>query len=861
MSYSGQFSSSSQNTDTLNSDEKSSTDELSRIDLYDDQSFNSSIDLKEAEVDVSTKMKSHIVKHHPLEVSSRSSLSDEDDEEEEALHQKNPPASPDAQSKRRIKRLHDFITTNIDETHDENASYYNTAHLLWNNRSKLFTSLKKPGGWSFNSTPQSSELVKIEANESPKKDGTEENNSSFLQELQKKVPLNVFNKSFDNEQQPVNETSENSSKKHSRTGSGLSLSFSSLLNKHKNSNEDETSEEVLDQEMQQIEVKEEKELKETPKEEESSNQIEIETLLIFFNFLFSYSIIPLPDSFVIFINGIIFGFIASFLLIFFMPLSRNSNSMTSSSNRILVNREINKTIPSFHEIIKPFKGWVNEIHSYSVENYHISNTHSTFITLDNSSIRLQTPAKNIPRRSVYNEEMSHPTTFVHQRIYSLIGAEIFLEPKELVDKRIWSKKYPLCIRIKPEHKTSYDIEDETTSQDFVVLYLFGRTCKQKEEWFYRIQRAINMGATPEDQPKSNKQTDWTLLEDSDNPVQIHSCQMKDINRKPMKIYQDYYLHLTRHLPQQTYKDEMKKKNQLEESDKENDVSWVNIFISRVMFDFLRQSSWTNRLFVKIQKKLDKIKLPYFVQSLKLVEMNLGTSTPYIQQISLPRMDKQGIWVEAEVSYHGSFQMTLETFLILTKLGKQDEEDKHRDMKIINSKKMSAIIHSDEEDSAESSDEEYSESVAEKIVQTVVKSPSAKLSDANQPASQHQSKKWVQYLDSITRNKYFQKAAETHFIRRKLETVSQTPVLLTVELLQLHGVVTIHIPTPPSDRVWYGFREPPEMELKAYPKVGERSVRLFHVTGWIADKLKQEIFKLLVLPNMEDLQIPFLFSNR
>lgn len=56
MSYSGQFSSSSQNTDTLNSDEKSSTDELSRIDLYDDQSFNSSIDLKEAEVDVSTKV-------------------------------------------------------------------------------------------------------------------------------------------------------------------------------------------------------------------------------------------------------------------------------------------------------------------------------------------------------------------------------------------------------------------------------------------------------------------------------------------------------------------------------------------------------------------------------------------------------------------------------------------------------------------------------------------------------------------------------------------------------------------------------------------------------------------------------------
>ena len=40
-------------------------------------------------------MKSHIVKHHPLEVSSRSSLSDEDDEEEGASYQKNPPASPE----------------------------------------------------------------------------------------------------------------------------------------------------------------------------------------------------------------------------------------------------------------------------------------------------------------------------------------------------------------------------------------------------------------------------------------------------------------------------------------------------------------------------------------------------------------------------------------------------------------------------------------------------------------------------------------------------------------------------------------------------------------------------------------------
>ena len=63
------------------------------------------------------------------------------------------------------------------------------------------------------------------------------------------------------------------------------------------------------------------------------------------------------------------------------------------------------------------------------------------------------------------------------------------------------------------------------------------------------------------------------------------------------------------------------------------------------------------------------------------------------------------------------------------------------------------------------------------------------------------KKWIRIVDSITKSKYFQKATETDYIRKKLETVSNTPMLLTVELVQLKGTLVINIPPPPTDRVW------------------------------------------------------------
>lgn len=93
---------------------------------------------------------------------------------------------------------------------------------------------------------------------------------------------------------------------------------------------------------------------------------------------------------------------------------------------------------------------------YSPETYHINSTHSVFLTLEGTQLRIQRPKKNVPRRSMFN--VSVPSTnnvnFVHQRIFDVGKLKVSLLPVGLVEKRMWSKKYPICLTIMPTEQVS-----------------------------------------------------------------------------------------------------------------------------------------------------------------------------------------------------------------------------------------------------------------------------------------------------------------------------------------------------------------------------------------------------------------------
>lgn len=66
---------------------------------------------------------------------------------------------------------------------------------------------------------------------------------------------------------------------------------------------------------------------------------------------------------------------------------------------------------------------MNEIHSYDPEMYHATLTHSVYVRLEGSVLRLSKPNRNISRRAVHNEPKTD-VTFVSQKIYDLTDSKV-----------------------------------------------------------------------------------------------------------------------------------------------------------------------------------------------------------------------------------------------------------------------------------------------------------------------------------------------------------------------------------------------------------------------------------------------------
>ncbi|CAI9561818.1 unnamed protein product [Staurois parvus] len=292
------------------------------------------------------------------------------------------------------------------------------------------------------------------------------------------------------------------------------------------------------------------------------------------------------------------------------------------------------------------------------------------------------------------------------------------------------------------------------------------------------------------------------------------------------------------------------------------VCWVNAFIGRIFWDFLREQYWEDIVANKIQKKLTKIKLPNFMNDLTLTELDMGTSLPQILSTSNPSVNERGLWMDMEVSYSGSLQVTLETKMNLSKLGKDSVMEEGG---LPASRREGAMMprariftDSDEESSSAGSSED------EEIPAVETQGTPGDRANPNNtdsfPGGNSTSRKILRFVDKIAKSRYFQRATENEYIKRKMEEMSNTPLLLTVELQELEGTLAINIPPPPTDRIWYSFRSPPQVvEMKVVPKLGEREVTFIHVTEWIEKKLQDEFQKILVMPNMDDLYFPIMQS--
>lgn len=624
--------------------------------------------------------------------------------------------------------------------------------------------------------------------------------------------------------------------------------------------------------------------------------------------MFLYMILPLPS----YINGLIAGLIlssAGWSLYLWIMQPRKPREVIPD---LPMDQLPPMPVPEMKEPKGEdgsYKGWMNEVMNYSPDNYSINQTHSIYVHLEGTTLRLRRPKINILKRAMWDEPNTTPQ-FVHQRHFDITGSCVLLLPPGLVKKRLWSKKYPICVCLArdgkkvnlkqptspghgfmmahsnsfPNMSSSILPEDTGSTRGFEIvseqkcdtsiIYLFARTCREKEQWYRRfeaaakgmplcnhileVQRILNKSNARHRRSSSSESLKHKRQESTDSTSSA-SSPSADSESVPGEVdLREFVTYMSRLIPKGTVSDSLPSSPAHTATSKDSKSSEpkntiprgitcdpiltpLNALLGRCFWDFLRDRYWADVVKEKLQKKLSKIHIPYFIEELQISNIDLGAEIPVIRRANKPFLDENGFWVDLDVTYSGKFKMTIETKVNLLKLKKpvsaQPSVEKEETDK-------SAVTDSNEEDSAESSTDEEEEAP----------------SQGDEGHSSGKGKTWMKYINKITASKYFQSAAENKYIKKAMTEVSNTRLILTVELQKLNGTLAVNIPPPPTDRLWYGFRGNPQLWLVAKPKVGEREVTMSHITEWIEKKLSLEFQHVFVMPNMDDLVIPILIPG-
>ncbi|KAL3223327.1 hypothetical protein MRX96_049833, partial [Rhipicephalus microplus] len=582
-------------------------------------------------------------------------------------------------------------------------------------------------------------------------------------------------------------------------------------------------------------------------------------------------VLPMPS----FPSGFVVGCVASFFVFSFLwyllvPTQERHPFEVPDYSRMPPLRVPRQPAGDSSRDNNSYEGWMSQLpfdSEYHIETHHMNNTQSVHLVLSGNTLRLRWPKHPVPRRAMWNEKRPEPV-FVGQRHFSLTYAKVTLLPEKLARDRLWNKKYPICLLIPSEEHHMRQMQLDSNNQDDAapnagsdedfnvtvkdlyvrdttredadaatasskddltgptnavarkdssqerasaqtngsvskesqpptlaspspkmeheVLYLFARTCREKEEWFRRFQQAIMYG---DKEPRARR----SRFEESPNQVITYDAYIEELQM--------------RHREQQwippyvtTAKSSLLPTSQgtaLSQGMK-SDTQWLNMLVGRLFFDVFTQHEWADVVRHRIQKKLNRIKVPFFMEELMVTDIHLGSQLPYVRRTSEAVVDKRGVWVDMDVTYNGAFYMTLSTKLNLMRLKRSQTEEMQ----------SLAINHDayDDESAASSSDDEGA--TADKgDTSTLSRDPSSATGTATW---------WAQW----------------------------------------HS--TSH--PPPTDRIWYGFRTLPKMQLVARPKLGAKEVTIARVTERIEKMLFLEFQRIFVMPNMDDFVVPFMYSD-
>uniref|UniRef100_A0A6A7FXD1 Testis-expressed sequence 2 protein-like n=2 Tax=Hirondellea gigas TaxID=1518452 RepID=A0A6A7FXD1_9CRUS len=695
-------------------------------------------------------------------------------------------------------------------------------------------------------------------------------------------------------------------------------------------------------------------------------------------------LLPLPSFLSGFIvGGCLSGLLCSLILKLLLP-----NTSSSSSNRSTQSMQRPKLLdlPSDH-IDQHYKGWLNKLdNEYYPDSYHVSLTHSVYVRLQGSTLQIDHPRRKISKHCRYGEELLSGG-FVHHREYDLSGASIMLMPRNLPRRWLWSRKYPICLKLQNAHcsgsqsqsssastsrqgtpvrsigvttsavsstvstpvrhlastplkavpgaadsvlatatagaavlatataegavlaataagaadqpcdtncatvhgkdnprsyatsatRGSKDVDDATAQNNAAsaaadldsfeevtkdmcmeqTLYLFARSDREKDDWFRRFVAASEFSHEHDSRCSSSMDDNHSRVNNTLAAAAEAGASDTMPDASDFSNFMAALLHPPRVLGAR-------------------EVTWVNAMAGRLLYDFLHNPYWANKIQERVQRKLSKVHVPHLVGELVVCGVQLGGTVPQLRSVGTPRQDQRGLWCDLNVEYEGNFTMTIETKLDLMKLKKSESLGNTAGTATATAPSGSAGSNPRVGSSSSSSFHNYTRSASSHDMlprdihfdtdtdDSVESSSDEEVGDDELGASgmageslHGGGRRFLKLVDSVAGNRYFQQAADTKLIQKAMRGVSNTRIVLSVKVERLCGTLTVNIPPQPSDRLWYGFKTPPELIMLAQPRLGDRSINLPFLSEFIQKQLHTVFEKVFVLPNMDDLVVPIM----
>ncbi|XXG72104.1 hypothetical protein AAC387_Pa07g1267 [Persea americana] len=282
----------------------------------------------------------------------------------------------------------------------------------------------------------------------------------------------------------------------------------------------------------------------------------------------------------------------------------------------------------------------------------------------------------------------------------------------------------------------------------------------------------------------------------------------------------------------------------EKCDNDEGTLFWNLLFSRVFFDSQRSTELNNFIQARIQKTLSNMRTPSYIGGITCTGLDIGKLPPYIRNMRVLPMDMKEVWsMEVDIEYSGGAILYIETRLEVCEPDFQ---------KGIENTGMEQTTAREATSDLLEGFEYYGDQLKRSSDTTdgTAKGGEGDKLDADRMNSAKNTSwtstyvsRWKSILNSLA------------------DQVSQVPLSLAIRVTSFRGTVRLHIKPPPSDCLWFGFTSMPDIDWNLESAVGEHKITSSHIALLISNRFKTAIRETLVLPNCENICIPWMVAEK